>query len=1011
MNPTRFAVANPQFTVLVFVCLCALGWNSFVRIPRSEDPQLDVPASQVIVVLPGANAVELERLVARPLEDALQELDDVEEVTASISDGVAVVAVEFTYGTDTDAKYDDVLRQVNVVRPELPDTIVSVEVRRVQTTNVATMQMALVSQDAGYARLQDLAEELRKRLEAVPGIRDAEKWAYPLKQVRVTLDLDRLAATGIPLDRVIGAIQGDAASVPAGGAEAGARRFSVKTTGAYDTLDDVADTLLGGDVRAPVRLRDVAEVGWTTEDLEVFGRFNGERAVFVTTRMRSGANVLAVRDGLRAAVERFRGELPGDVRLELAFDQALNVERRLGGLYHDFAIAIALVLVTLLPLGLRAAGLVALSVPLSVAMGLTVLYLTGFGLEQLSIVGLVIALGLLVDDSIVVVENIARFRRQGVPPTEAALRATGQIAVAVVGTTATVIFSFVPILMLPGGAGQFIRSLPLAVIYTVLASMVVSLTIIPFLASRVLTGSEDPEGNVFLRGLQRAIHATYRPLLHLCMRRRAATLAVAAGLVAASLALVPAIGFSLFPKAGTPQFLVRIDAAEGTSIAATDALAREVERIVAETPGVAWWFTTVGRGNPQVYYNEIPVQRRANVAELFVSLEEDAVPRATSLLDGLRGRLAALPGAQVVVKEFQNGPPIEAPIAVRVIGPDLAVLERAAARLEAILLATEGTENVDNPLRTPRTDLRVRVDRAAAAAAGVAEAQIDRMVRLGFAGLEVARFREEDGDEYAIQLALERGPRAGLDAWERIQVPTTQGTWVRASQVAHLEFESGPAVIQRFERERSVTVRSWVRTGYNTDRLTAQVAARLGELELPSGYRWELGGEAESRAESFGGFDTAILVAVFGVLAVIVLEFRSFRGTLVVASVIPLGVVGGLAALWLTGYTLSFTATIGFIALVGIEIKNSILLVDFTNQLRADGVPLDEAIERAGEIRFLPVVLTTATALGALLPLALARSEFYSPLAVVIMGGLVSSLLLSRVVTPVLYSLLPPARG
>ena len=1008
MKLTAFSVRNHQFTILVFLCLAAVGFNSFRAIPRSEDPKLLIPASTVIVVCPGANAVEMERLVARPVEEAIKELDDLHRLSTTVEDGVAVLGVEFYYGNDPDTKYNDVLRQVNAVRGNLPANTTAVEVRRWQTNNVATQQLVLVSADASYGRLQDLAERLRERLESVPEVRDVQKWAYPEKQVRVSLDLAKLAQMRLPLGQVIAALQGANTNIPGGAVESGARRFNLKTTGAYADLDEVRQTPLTGSGSNVVRLGDVAEVEWTTEELDQFGRFNGERAVFVTVRQLNDQNILALRDQVRARIDSFRAELPGDVRLEFAFDQAENVERRIGGLERNFLIAIGLVLITILPLGFRASLLVALSIPLSLAMGVSLLHLTGHGLNQLTIVGTVIALGLLVDDSIVVAENIARFRRLGHPPIEAAIAATEQIAVAVVGTTATVLFAFLPLAMMPGDSGQFIRGLPLSVMYTVVASMFVALTIIPFLASRLLSGHAEAEGNLILRGLMRGIHATYRPLLHWCMQHRIKTILFAAALLGGSLLLIPQIGFSLFPKAGLPQFLVKIRATESTSVTESDALARRVEAVLARTPEIAWYFTTVGKGNPQVYYNENAEQQKASFAEVFASLAAFDPATSPQLLERMRAEFAKIPGAQIQLKEFENGPPIAAPIAVRVLGPDLDGLREIGLRIEALLGEIEGTENIDNPLRTSRTDLRLRLNRAAAALAGAPEAEIDRAVRLAFAGLNVTRFREVDGDEYNLQLALPRGDRASLDNWRRILVPTTTGAYVPIDQVATLEFESAPPVIQRFNRERSVTVKAWVRHGYNTDRLTAEVVRRLEGEALPRGYRWELGGQAESRAETFGGFGSAVLVALFGVLAVIVLEFRSFRGTAIVASVIPLGVIGGLLGLWLTGYTLSFTATIGFIALIGIEIKNSILLVDFTNQLREKGVPLREAIEQAGEIRFLPVVLTTATASGALLPLALQRSELFSPLAIVILGGLISSLLLSRLVTPVMYSLIPP---
>ena len=1009
MKLTDYAVKHSQFTLVVFACLAALGLTSFLTIPRLEDPNLKIPSFIVVAVYPGANATDIEQLVARPLEDAFKELDDIDKIRSSVKDGYVSVTVEFFFGTDPEKKYDEILRQVNVERGRLPSGVTEIDVRKIQTVNVAMMQVALVSPEASYARLQDLAETLRKRFEAVAGVRQARKHAFPEKQVRVSLDLDRIAQLKLPLGQIIGAIQGDNAVIPGGAVELGDRRFNLKTSGSYADIEEVRRTPVVRSGEAVVRLGEIADVQWTTADKEDFGRYNGERAVFVTARPREAQNLLAMSEGLRAEIERFRATLPGDVRLELGWDQSINVESRLGRLEHDFIIAFALVLLTVLPLGFRASLLVLVSIPLSLAMGLTVLHYAGYSLNQLSIVGCVIALGLLVDDSIVVVENIVRFRRMGRGPVEAAIEGTRQIAVAVVGTTATLLFAFLPLLMLPGGPGQFIRSLPLAVVFTVLASMFVALTIIPLLASLVLRGPETGEGNLLLRLLHRGISRTYRPILHWVMQHRIAALAASALLVAGSFALVPQIGFSLFPKAGVPQFLVQIEAEDGASLAATDAIARRVEALLAKNPQVENFFTTVGNNNPQIYYNEVPAATKANVAEIFAALKTYDPKRSPAVFAALQRELAEISGAQIVVKEFENGPPIEAPIAVRILADDLDVLARYSAEVERVLSGIEGTRSVNNKLRVRRTDLRVVINKPMAAMLGVPETEIDRAVRLAFAGIEVGKFRESDGDQYAIQVALPRGERATLDNWPKIQVQSaTTGAYVPIAQVAELAFESAPPVIQRYNRERSATVTAFAADGYNVDRLTRATEAELTTIMWPAGVRWSFGGEVESRKESFGGLGGAILIAAFGILAILVLEFGSFRGTLIVASVIPLGFIGGILGLWLTGYSLSFMAAIGFVALIGIEIKNSILLVEFTDQLRTEGVELKAAIEQAGEIRFLPVVLTTMTALGALLPLALQGSGLYSPLAVVIIGGLISSLLLSRLVTPVLYSLLPP---
>lgn len=1008
MNLTEWAVRRPAFMIVLLGALVALGLRAWWTIPRLEDPALKIPTFIVVAPFPGANAIEMERLVARPLEDRLKELDDVDKVRAVVRDGVAVLRVEFYYGVDVERKYDDVLRQVAVAEPELPEGRPPVTVRRVQTIDVAAVQIGLVSETATYATLQDHAEILRRRLEAVPEVRQAERKGFPEKQVRVTLDVDQLERRGLPLEPIIEAVQGNNRNQPGGAVELGNRRFNVQTTGSYTTLDAVAATRVGGDGASAVRLGDVAEVNWTTEDRDVLARLNGARAVWVTVRPRDAQNLFDLSQGVQRVVEDFRRTLPADVRAELFWDQSVNVGERLGRLEHDFLLALGLVVLTLLPLGWRASLLVMLSIPLSLAMGLAMLQAVGYSLNQLSIVGSVIALGLLVDDSIVVVENIARFRREGHDAIAAAIAGTKQIAVAVVGTTATLLLAFLPLLLLPGGPGEYIRSMPLAVVFTVAASMVVALTIVPLAASLALGGKVDPEGNFLLRSLHRGIEGGYRPILRWCMGHKRTTLAVSALLVVGSFALVPQIGISLFPKAGLRQFLIQVEAEEGASVTATDAIVQRLEADLAARPQVAWFAATVGASNPQIYYNEIPPEQKANTAEIFVSRAADEPAEDPAFFASLRAAAAAIPGARIVVKELANGPPIEAPVAVRLLGDDLPALTERARVVEGILQRQRGTESINNPVRTARTDLRVVVDTEAADLHRVTEAEIDRGVRLALAGLDVARFREADGDEYSIQLAWPRGERADFGAWQALRIPTRDGAWVPLGQVAHLEMETAPAVIQRYNRERSVTVTAFVAEGYNTDQITADVVKALGELDWPTGLRWTLGGEAESRAESFGGIGAAIVIAAAGILAILVLEFGNFRGTLVVASVIPLGFVGGLVGLWLTGNSLSFMAAIGFVALIGMEIKNSILLVDFTNQLRSEGVPLDEAIERAGAVRFLPVVLTTLTALGALAPLALSGSGLYSPLAIVMMGGLLSSLLLSRLVTPVLYRLLRP---
>ena len=1009
MGFLEFPIRRYQFTLVAFLCLVALGLFAFKKVPREEDPYFKIPGYTIAAIYPGADPKDLERLVAKPIEDRIAALDDVIKMETSIRDGVSFTAVEFETFVDADKKYDEVTREVNALRPDLPPET-QIIIRRFSPGLVNTIQVALVSEDAPYRELEDYARELKDTLKTVDGVRTAETWAYPSRELRIAVDLKRMAELKLSPTQVIAAVQSENANIPAGFVDLGTRSFSLKTSGSYASLDQVRDTVVAAVEGRIVRIRDIAEVSWNTGAYSYTGRYKGKRAVFVTANQKDGYNILEVRERVMAATQNYAAGLPKRVRLEVGFDQSENVRHRLNRLYTDFGIAIGLVLLTLLPLGLRAAGIVMISIPLSLSFGLACLYFMGYSLNQLSIAGFVVALGLLVDDSIVVVENIARHMRMGQSRVQAALAATRQIFVAILGCTATLIFAFLPLLALPGTPGKFIRVLPMSVVTSIIGSLLLALFVIPFIASRVLDEKSQSHENAFLRRVMGVIHNYYRPALHWCLARPRLTVMVAiGGSLLLSAALVPLLGSSLFPKADTPQFLIQVESPNGTSLSETDRALHFVEDELRRMPEVRGWFSNLGHGNPQIYYNHIQRNDAANYAEVFVQLHEYDTDDTPQKLQALRERLARYAGAHIYVHEFANGPPISAPISIRVIGNDLNVIEQLSKKVEELVKATPGTRDVKNPLNVARTNLKLRIDSRKAQQLGVPTAELDRAVRLSVAGITVGTFKEATGEQYPIVVRTPITQQAEFSALEQVRVPTLSGSTLPLSQLATLEFEKAPTLIQRFNRERAMTIDADAAKGYNVAALTRSITKQLDAMHWPRGYHYSLGGEKEASQKAFGGIGIAIIVAIFGIFAILVLEFGNFKSTLIVLTVVPLGVFGGLLMLLLSGNDISFVASIGFVALVGIEIKNSILLVDFTNQLREQGVPLDEAIEQAGEIRFLPILLTSATAIGGLLPLALQNIGLYSPMSWVIIGGLITSTLLARLVTPVMYKLIPPA--
>jgi multidrug efflux pump subunit AcrB len=1048
MKIAEFSVKNSQFTFIVFMAFMALGAMSLFNMPRAEDPKFTPPGYVVIMVYPGAGPTEVEDQITDKVEAALSSLEDIDRMRSQSLSGAMLLSIEFLPGSDSDQKYEEVLREVNAIRSELPDDIYRTEIRRFTSSDVAILQSALVSENASFELLRREAERLEEMLEKISALKGAETWAFPKKDVRINLNLAKMAAAGLPVSRVLSTLQSENLSIPGGAINAGDRQFVVQTSGNYESVEEVKNTILNSNNGKIIYLKDVADVDLAYEEPRHEAALNGVRCVYVTARMKDGQNITAVGDQVNKVIEQFKKDLPPSIDYVKIFDQDESVTKRLARFAKDFGIAILLVLLTLLPLGWRAALVVMISIPLSIAIGLLMLDHLDYSLNQLSIVGLIIALGILVDDSIVVVENIERWLRDGYSRRDAAILATKQIGLAVLGCTATLILAFLPLLYLPGASGDFIRSLPAAVVTTVLASLFVSLTIVPFLGSRVLAEHHDPRGNIILRGMKWVISKSYSRLLYLALRWPKTTLLASALIFFASVYGGKALGFVLFPASERPMFYIDIEMAAGANFEATrkatafvdsvlgtymapgvriedmgirrtdtsqaygeQVLAREVYPGRGAPARVVRYSSNVGRGNPRVYYNVIREVESAEYGQIFVQLQEKTPPDVKlALIDTLRQQLDHYPGARINVKNFEQGPPTDAPVSIRILGNNLDTLRRLADEVERIMAAEPGAIYLENPSTIVRTDLKVSINKEKAVALGIPIAEIDRTVRLAIAGLNVGKFTANaDGLDYNLIVTL---PKSGTfpdqRVFEQLYVNSVAGFAVPLNQVASLSLVPSPSAIQRYNRERFTIVQCFVQNGYFASTINTNLQQKLSVMQFPSGYSFKMAGEVENAERSFNGIGAIVIVTIFGLLAVLILEFRTFKSTIVVLSVIPLGVIGAIAALYLTGYPFSFTAVVGLIALMGIEVKNSILLVDFTNQLRAEGRSLDEAIREAGEIRFVPILLTSLTAIGGLIPIAIEHNPLYSPLAWVLIGGLVSSTLLSRIVTPVLYRVLAP---
>lgn len=1006
MHIAEVAIRRWQLTLVLFALLSALGFSAFQQVPRAVDPHFSMPVVSIVALQPGADPAEIEQTITKPIEELIQGLEDVQDVASTSTDGSAVIRAEFDWSGDPDQYFNDTVREVTAIRGQLPSDLQRLTFEKIRTTNTSILQIALLSDSASWYRMEKYARDISEALGRYKEVRETEIYGLPQPEISVAIDAGRLAALRVPVSSVADAIRLGGADVPAGAVTSGTRRFNVEAGGAFRDLQTIRDLPLRANDGTILRVGDIADVKYGAAEQRVKVSHNGKRAIWITANQKQGTDATKLRNLLVQELALQQKLLPPDIKAVIQFDQSRDITKRLKELARDFGIALFLVLFTLLPLGWRASIIVMISIPLSIASGLLAISSMGFNLSQLVVAGFILSLGLLVDDSIVVVENIARHLRMGKSRDQAAIDGTKEITMAVMGSTGVLVFAFFPLFFLPEGAGKFTQSFIATIVATITASMIVSLTIVPFLASRILSREEEEGGNALLRWLMNKIDRFYHPLLHWALDRPRRTVWGALAVTCAAFLLVPVLGFSLFPNADTSYFRVTVEAEQGASIAETGRIVRQVSTVLETEPAIAVRAENVGAYNPPVFYNVFQRGENPTHGEVLAIMEDWKGAESRAMVDRLRKKLDQIPGARIKIVLFQNGAPINAPIEFRVYGPEQDELRTIAGKMEQALRDTPGARDVNNPVAFDRVDLNVSIDDAKAALLDVPSGAARRAIRLALSGERSATFRDSEGDSYPVTVRLPFAETQPVSALESIYVSNRSGQSVQLAEISSPVLESTPAAIYRYNLERNISVTAQISNGAVVSKVNREAMQRLNSIPLKPGYSIEIGGEAEKINDTFAGFGPIVLIAMFSIFAILVAEFGRFKEALVVAGVIPLGTFGGLIALLITGNNLSFLAIIGFIALVGIEIKNSILLVDFTSQLRERGLSLREAIEQAGEVRFLPVLLTSVTAIGGLMPLALFGGSLYGPLAIVLIGGLISSTLLSRIVTPAMYLLI-----
>lgn len=1008
MKITQLSIKNYQFATVFVVLLLITGVFSFFNMPRTENPEISIPGSSVIAIYPGTSPNDLEELVAIPLEDALNEIDDVKQLNTEISDGLVVITVEFFYGVDPDEKFDKVTQQVNSVRPDLPSDIYDVFAFKWTPSDVAMMQLALVSDKADYRLLNDKAERLKNSLKQVNAIKKVEIEACPEQDVRISLDMEKMALMNITIDHVMNAIASNNANIPGGSISLSGKSFGVKTSGAYQNLDEIKNTVINSYQGRIIYLHNIADVLFEYEDDKYLARVNGQKAIWLTINQKEGKNIFDTRDRIQPVLDKFESELDSDIQLKTIFDQSVDVKGRVNGFLSNLLQGILLVgIIILIAMGARSSLIVMISIPFSILIALAAIDFLGFGLEQMSIAGLVVALGLLVDNSIVMIENINRFKKKGQSNTEAAVNAAKEIGWPIISATVTTLLAFIPIAMMPEVTGEFIRGLPVTVVAALVFSLLLALTLTPLLTTWF--GKKRKSGKVNqaqkeFTSLSRFIEGPYRRTLKWVLAHRTITISLAVLVFIVSMYSFRFVGVSFFPKAEKPQLMIEVNTPDGSNINSTNEVILQVEAILDTIGMVEYYASNIGHGNPRIYYNVFSKNYAANYGDIFVRTSFYSMEAFEELINRLRAYFNQIPGAKISVKEFEQGPDAVAPIAIYMKGDNLQVLEEISNDFEILLQQQNGAIDIENSLSSMRSNLFFRINKEKASMYGVPIIEIDKTIRAAINGLNISKFRDSEGKEYDVVMRLPEGGNVEVDDFDKIYVKSLTGKLLPLNQLASIEFKKEPGNISRFDLQRSVLLSAYIDKGANIDAIMEPVLKALDEYNFPSGYSYHIGGELESRNDSFGGMQIAVIIALISIFAVLVLQFRSFIQPLIIFSAIPLAIIGSVWALMISGYTFSFTAFIGLTSLVGIVINNSIILVDFTNRLKEEGRSMHEALQIAGETRFTPIVLTTLTTVGGLLPLTLQGGTMWAPMGWTIIGGLLVSTMLTLLVVPVLFS-------
>jgi HAE1 family hydrophobic/amphiphilic exporter-1 len=1029
MNIGKFSVTRPVAVTMRIAALVLLGLVCLMRLPIDLLPRVDIPTVAIRVDWPNTAPEEMETQITRPLEQAVSTVPGLRVVTSSSSLGGAFVRVQFNYGVDIDAAAIDVMQAVQRAKRSFPDdpNLGEPAVFKFDPSTLPILVYGVSSENTDnlVALRRKLIDDISPILESAPGVAQVNISGGQDRAIMIDVDPVKLRSLGLSISDVRTRIADENLSLPAGIAQEGLTEQTIRAVGYFRSLDELRAVTVKTSEGRLIPLSQVATVRDASRDIRSYTRLNGKPALNLTITKQGEANTVETAHHVKEKVAQILKSYP-DLRFAMAYDQAQFVEHSIHDLQETAVIGgvLAILIITFFLRNLRSTFVVALSIPISIVSTFALMYFGGFTLNTISLSGLALATGLIVDDAIVVLENIYRhIERDRKRAAEAAVSGTQEILSAVVASTFTVMIVFLPLLLIKGQAGQTFTQFALVVVFSLAVSLLDATTVVPMLASRMVSEKEViEEAHPELREKKpgpivrmfdqfgrwfEAWDEAYKGALKWAIRRRWTVVGIGTVAIVAAAALWPQIGKEQIPPTDSGNITVRLRLPIGTALEKTDEVMKRVEARLLEDPDVETMIAGAGarvglRGTGEAAGHE---------GSASIRLKDDRSARTEDVVKRLQKSIADIPGIRAQLSSYDVVANIlgggNQGMSVDIFGQDLETITRAAQIVKGRIENIPGLENVDLNVQEASPEQQWTVDRARAQSLGVSFRNVANTLNAATGG-SLATYFQEDGFQYPIYVQVPREKRLTTEQIGDLPVVGSEdrGTAVLLRQVATAKSGMGPNEISRTNRQRVISV-----GGRLVDRaesaVQADIEAALKDVQLPEGSFWAFGLDQQQRAEEFGGLGLAVALAIALIYMLLASQFESFIYPLVILTSVPLCAIGMVLGLFLTDRSFGLTAFIGLLMLIGIVVKNGILLVEYTNQLRARGMPRDEAILTAGPTRLRPILMTTLAAILGMLPLAVgigSGSEMYAPLATVVIGGLATSTILTLIVVPTVYT-------